>query len=401
MSKSKVVRLAPLMHRGNSCVAMYFNIDVSISNVVKQIAGRLFSVTHSCWYVVDAPGLRGRVVDHLKKRGIEVDVSAYESKEPTAVRSQESPKKMPLHHLLPMPSPEHVRALRLSEQQLNLKGYSVNTRRTYLHQLKEFFIFYNETSALDITESEIRNYMLYLVEKKKVSRSTHGQAINAIKFFYERVLKQERKVYHLERPLREKRLPAVLSADEILSMFAQLQNVKHKLMMMLLYSGGLRRSELLNLRAGDVDIDRRVIFIRGGKGKKDRQTILADRVVPLFGEYIKKYDPMLWLFQGPDGGQYSATSLRKILERAAKGAGIRKRVTLHMLRHSFATHLLEGGTSTRYIQVLLGHESPKTTEQYTHVAAAGIYRVKSPLDGLESERTRRALEDDGGDSVPE
>lgn len=398
MSKSKVVRLAPLMHRGNSCVAMYFNIDISISNVVKKIPGRLFSVTHSCWYVVDAPGLRVRVVDHLENAGIDVDVSAYESIEPDAARSQGFAKKMTLVHSLPMPSPEHARALRMSEQQLNLKGYSANTRRTYLHQLKEFFVFYNETSALDITESEIRNYMLYLVEKKKVSRATHGQAINAIKFFYERVLKQERKVYHLERPLHEKRLPAVLSADEILSIFAQLQNVKHKLMMMLLYSGGLRRSELLNLRAGDVDIHRRVIFIRGGKGKKDRQTILADRVIPLFEVYIKKYDPLLWLFQGPDGGQYSATSLRKILERAVRGAGIRKRVTLHMLRHSFATHLLEGGTSTRYIQVLLGHESPKTTEQYTHVAATEIYRVKSPLDGIDSQSRRKELDDD--DSVP-
>lgn len=121
-----------------------------------------------------------------------------------------------------------------------------------------------------------------------MSRSTHGQAINAIKFFYERVLVQERKVYHLERPMREKRLPEVLSAEEILAIFNHLPNIKHRLMMMLLYSAGLRRSELLNLRAGDVDIDRRVILVRGGKGRKDRQTIVADRAVLLLEEYIKK-----------------------------------------------------------------------------------------------------------------
>jgi integrase/recombinase XerD len=392
----KRVRLAPLQHRGNSCIAMYFNIDQTIADVVRKFPGRTYSRTHTCWYVIDAPGLLQRLIEHLLKGKIDVDTSAYEDprrslQEKTHQQSGEIQEKFSLPPL----SADHLRALRMSEQQLNLKGYSVNTRRTYLQQLKEFFIFYDSTSPLDITETEIRNFMLYLVEKKKVSRSTHGQAINAIKFFYERVLKQERKVYQLERPMRERRLPEVLSAEEILSIFEQLSNVKHKLMMMLLYSGGLRRSELLNLRAGDVDVHRRVILIRGGKGKKDRQTILADRVIPLFEQYMKKYDPLLWLFQGPNGGQYSATSLRQILKRAARSAGIRKNVRLHMLRHSFATHLLEAGTSTRYIQVLLGHESPKTTEQYTHVAAAGIYRVKSPLDSLESlNQDGKKLEDE-------
>lgn len=400
MNKHKLVRLAPLQHRGNKCIAMYYNIDQIIDNAVRRFPGRTFSITHSCWYVIDGPGLLDRVIDHLSRENIDVDVSAYKNVNTHGVdKAPEHVDKTHARQPLPPLSEEHMGAIRLSEQRLNLKGYSVNTKKTYKHQLKEFFAFYNDTSALDITENEINNYMVYLVEKKKVSRSTHGQAINAIKFFYERVLKQERKVYHLERPMREKRLPEVLSTNEVLSIFAQLSNLKHKLMMMLLYSGGLRRSELLNLRAGDVDIERRVIFIRGGKGKKDRQTILADRVIPLFEEYVKKYDPLLWLFQGSDGGQYSVTSLRKILERAVKGAGIRKRVRLHMLRHSFATHLLEAGTSTRYIQVLLGHESPKTTEQYTHVAAAGIYRVRSPLDNIEAGSDRKRLEDEGGAKV--
>lgn len=393
MKKSAVVRLAPLMHRGKRCIAMYYKFDERINNVVRNFPGRLFSVTHSCWYVVEASGVLALLVDHLSKEEIAVDYSAYEKmKSPDATkRDGGNQRRLPLPELSDM----HKRAMRLVEQQLNLKGYSANTRKTYLQQFKEFLAFYNETDALDITETEIRNYMLYLVERKKVSRSTHGQAINAIKFFYERVLKQERKVYHLERPLREQRLPEVLSAEEIAALLNAISNLKHKLMVMLIYSAGLRRSELLNLRTGDVDVDRRIILIRGGKGRKDRQTMLADRVVPLVQDYLKQYEPTLWMFTGPDGRPYSATSLRKIVKKAASAAGIRKTVRLHMLRHSFATHLLEAGTSTRYIQVLLGHESPKTTEAYTHVAVTGIYKVKSPLDILSNDGSGKVIGDSG------
>jgi site-specific recombinase XerD len=152
-----------------------------------------------------------RVVDHFKSNGVAVDTSAFDQ-QPS---SDFTNKRVTLP---PLPD-EHIRAMRMSEQQLNLRGYSLNTRRTYLQQLKQFFTFYNSTSPIDITETEVQNYMLYLVEKKRVSRSTQGQAINAIKFFFKRVLKQERKVYHLVRPLPERRLPEVLSAEEVVSIF--------------------------------------------------------------------------------------------------------------------------------------------------------------------------------------
>jgi site-specific recombinase XerD len=246
--------------------------------------------------------------------------------------------------------------------------------------------FFYDSDPMDLGEEEIRNYLLYLVDKKKLSKSTQNQAINSIKFYYEKVLGQERKVYHLERPLREYRLPAVLSQEEVLKIFEATSNLKHRLMLMLIYSSGLRRSELLNLQVGDVDVNRGMVLIRGGKGRKDRQSVFANYLTPLLDEYLKKYKPGFWLFEGVGGEKYSASSLRQLLKAAVEKAGIRKRVRLHMLRHSFATHLLEAGTSTRYIQVLLGHQSPKTTELYAHVSRFALDRIKSPLDELASSR---------------
>lgn len=370
----------PLFHRDKPRIGIYFDYDPHVNAIVRRLPGRVFSVTQSCWYVTDEPGALNRVKSFLEAERVEFDVAGLNPVETTSP-PPDTPLKPKVHKSALGPlSAEHVKALRMMQQQLNIKGYSDNTKRTYQQHFKEFLFFYNSTSVLDISEQEIVNFMLYLVERKKVSRSAQGQAINAIKFFYERVLKQERKVYHLERPLREKSLPEVLSKEEVLAIFESIKNPKHRLIMMLIYSAGLRRSELLNLRTGDADIDRRIIFIRGGKGRKDRQTMLAQHVIPLLEVYLKEYTPLLWLFEGPGGSRYSATSLQIILKRAVKAAGIRKSVRLHMLRHSFATHLLEAGTSTRYIQVLLGHESSKTTEAYTHVAALGVYKIKSPLD---------------------
>lgn len=161
-------------------------------------------------------------------------------------------------------------------------------------------------------------------------------------------------------------------------------------MIMLIYSAGLRRSELLNLRTGDIDVARHTVFIRGGKGRRDRQSILAQSIIPLLQRYEKRYSTQFWLFEGPGGERYSESSLRQILNRAAKQAGITKQVRLHMLRHSFATHLLEAGTSTRYIQVLLGHESSQTTEVYTHVSRFALDKIQSPLDQLVNKRELKA-----------
>jgi site-specific recombinase XerD len=219
--------------------------------------------------------------------------------------------------------------------------------------------------------------------ERKVSSSTQNTAINAIKFYYERVLGGKRRFYALDRPNTEKTLPTVLSTEEIAAIMKATQNLKHKAILMLIYSGGLRISEATNLKISDIDSARMQIRIAQSKGNKDRYTLLSHKTLQVLREYAKQYHPKDYLFEGAEGGPYSTRSIQEFFKEVCQRAGIKKRVTVHTLRHSFATHLLENGTDLRYIQALLGHESSKTTEMYTHVTTKGFFAIKNPLDNLE------------------
>jgi len=207
--------------------------------------------------------------------------------------------------------------------------------------------------------------------------------INAIKFYYEKVLKGKRETYYIERPRKEKYLPTVLSESEIGSIIGSIDNIKHKCLIMTAYSAGLIVGELLRLKPGDIDSQRMLITIRQGKGKKDRVTLLSKVLLELLRNYYKQSLPQEYLFEGVAGGQYSVSSVQSILKEACRKAGIKKHVTKHTLRHSFATHLLEHNTDLRYIQELLGHTNPKTTQIYTHITTKGLDQLRSPLDNLE------------------
>lgn len=248
---------------------------------------------------------------------------------------------------------------------------------------KDFINYFPEKDIEALTETDIQVYQNYLVRIKKVSSSTQNQVINAIKFYFEKVKGGKRTVYTLERPIKESKLPQVLSKKEVMAILGSVHNVKHKAMLYLAYSGGLRAGELINLRKEDIDSESMRLFIRGGKGKKDRVTLLSKKALNLLRIYYREYKPVNWLFDGQNGQQYSLSSLRSVFNQAVKRAQISKRVTLHTLRHSFATHLLEKGTDLRYIQVLLGHNSSKTTEIYTHITHKGMNKITSPLDELD------------------
>jgi integrase/recombinase XerD len=374
------VKVSNLFHRGKDCLALQFEFNRPLIELIKKIPGARFSYTHKAWYIEKRPTLLNEIFETLKDYAL-VDISALGNPTKENVKTSTTPvvAREPLN-------PMHEQVLRMMEQKLKLRAYSENTIRTYLQSFKDFLHFYNDTDPTDLLEAEIRNYLLFLIEKKKLSRSSQNQAINAIKFFYEKVLGQERKVYHLERPMRERRLPEVLSQLEVMQIFEALGNLKHRVMLMLVYAAGLRRSELLNLLVGDVDLNRNVVFIRAAKGSRDRQSVMAQSLGPMLEQYIKEYKPKMWLFEGMNGERYSPTSLRMVLKAGVEKAGIKKRVRLHMLRHSFATHLLEAGTSTRYIQVLLGHQSPKTTEVYAHVSRFSLDKIQSPLDQIATTR---------------
>ena len=260
--------------------------------------------------------------------------------------------------------------------------YSEQTVRVYSAMFEGFINFYHDQEINDIEESKITDYLRHLVFDRKVSTSFQNQAINAVKFYYERVLGGERKIYLVERPRREQTLPVVLNEDEISDILNAAENIKHRAILMTIYSAGLRIGEVLALKIKDIDSKRMQIRVEQAKGKKDRYTVLSPVTLELLRKYIKEHKPKKWLFEGPNHTQYSDTSVQHILRSAVEKAGIRKRVTVHTLRHSFATHLLENGTDLRYIQTLLGHSSSKTTEIYTHVTTKAFGNIKSPLDKL-------------------
>ena len=270
------------------------------------------------------------------------------------------------------------------EEKLTLKRYSLWTIKAYKNHMIGLFHFQHKVLPENIGEKEVHDYLLYQIKKKRISESTQNQIINAYKAFAERVLKRPKEFIEIIRPKNPKKMPNVLSTEEVVAILEAPKNLKHKLALMLIYSAGLRRSELLNLKKKDISFQRRRIHIKGGKGKKDRYVVLAEAVIPYLKKYIRRYDPTNWLFEGQQGGKYSATSLQKIFERALNASGANTLASLHTLRHSYATHCVENGHNLKTIQSALGHGSLKTTEIYLHLSSEALKKLKSPLDSLES-----------------
>jgi site-specific recombinase XerD len=264
-------------------------------------------------------------------------------------------------------------------EKLELRQYSNNTIKTYVSCFERFINFYYHKPINELNEVDIRQYIKYLTNKD-FSKSYINQSINSIKFYYEIVLGVPNRFYEIERPRKDIKLPTVLSKDEVVNLINATNNIKHKCILSLLYSAGLRRGELLNLKINDIDSSRMLIKVENAKGNKDRYTLLGNTMLKELRIYYKQYMPSEYLFEGPNGTKYSPSSISNIINNAAKKIGLRKHVTAHTLRHSFATHLLESGTDLRHIQVLLGHNSTKTTEIYTHVASTSFNSIKNPLD---------------------
>jgi site-specific recombinase XerD len=251
------------------------------------------------------------------------------------------------------------------EKELTARRYSPRTTKAYL-RYNEDFLKFSRKNPHEVENSDVKDYLFHLVKEKEVSTSTLNTAINALKFYYGELLKK-RFAYEIKRPKKDKKLPVVLSQEEISRILSSVGNIKHRLILMLVYSAGLRVSEVVKLKLEDIDVERKLIHIRGAKGRKDRYTMLSDVVIGSLEVYLKAYQPEKWLFPGQKTGSHITTrTVQRIFEDTIEKAGIKKDVSVHSLRHSFATHLLESGTDLRYIQELLGHKSSKTTEIYTH-----------------------------------
>ena len=290
--------------------------------------------------------------------------------------------KIPLHQQT-VPSEEGIAAIEKFKQWLLSKRYSPSTIKTYSEALKSFLIFYREKPIAEISNEDVIVYNNDYILKNNLSASYQNQIVNAIKLFFQTIRETKMMVDKIHRPKRSKLLPNVLSKEEIKLILNAHSNIKHKTMLSLIYSCGLRRSELLNLKPADIDSKRGIVIIRQSKGKKDRIAPLSPKILDMLREYYIGFKPKTWLFEGQnENTKYDERSLSNVLKQALTKSRINKPVSLHWLRHSYATHLLESGTDLRYIQELLGHSSSKTTEIYTHVSTKSIQQIKSPFDDL-------------------
>ena len=265
-----------------------------------------------------------------------------------------------------------------------LQGLAPRTRKLYLGYARRF-ARWKDPPLAEAEVTEVRRYLVYLVEERGVSRSAHTQAISALRFLFEKVLRRREGLGDIPRPRRRKSLPNVLSREEVAALVGAARHPSTRALIMILYSSGLRVSEVVRLRPEDLDHDRGLLRVRCGKGSKDRFTLLSRKAVKAVDRHLLFRDETAgpWLFPGGRKGRHLTTrSVQKTVARAAARAKIRKRVTPHVLRHSFATHLLEAGTDLRYIQKLLGHASSRTTEIYTHVSNRDLSRIRNPLDDL-------------------
>jgi len=267
------------------------------------------------------------------------------------------------------------------EQEMRLRNFSQKTIRAYLHYNKELLRFANYKSPKGINKQDIRDYLDFLLRSNK-SSATVNLVVNALKFYYEKILQRKFfvPVAGIKRPKQEKKLPIVLSRQEIIKMIEITDNLKHRLIIQILYSSGLRVSELVNLKIDDIDFYRQIITVKAGKGKKDRITIVSKVVLKNMEKYLLEYQPLVYLFESHEAGKkMNVRSAQMIVAQAVKRVGVNKNITAHSLRHSFATHLLENGVNLRYIQELLGHARLETTQIYTKVAVNKLNEINDLL----------------------
>ncbi len=357
MNNNSIVKYELAHHKGKEVIFIRFDYDVALIARVKKLVGVQWSQSQKAWYVLDTAMYR-------EKFGL-------------------SPKnpigKEVLSNIHPINQPVLQRYIEI----LQLKAYSPNTINTYRNEFAQLLYILKDTKVDDLDADRLRGYFLYCINTLKLSENTLHSRINAVKFYFEQVLKREKFFFEIPRPKKPSILPNVLAISQVEKLFSNLENLKHKTMLYLAYSAGLRVSEVVNLKIKDIHSERMVINIKGAKGKKDRTVSLSEGILELLRKYYTVYTPKEWLFEGQyKDSPYSTRSLQQIFHRAKDASKIMQPVTFHSLRHSYATHLHEAGTDIKLIQELLGHNDLKTTLRYTHVSNLTLEKIKSPFDNL-------------------
>jgi integrase/recombinase XerD len=364
------VTLNPFYHRGEECIGIFFNPSRTLTAIVKKIPRAKWSRTHQCWYISCTKehylhlsnALQNKVTIqkdalriYLQKRKAIVPPQQKVSAQQKKIRSS-SAKMMILYPL----SKENLAALAAFKNMLTLKAYSANTIRNYCNEFHHLLRLLGKRSVNDLNKQQIMSYLLWLIEKQGYSEMHVHIAINAIKFYFEQVMKRNREFYDLPRPKKPIKLPSVLAEEEVISLVQKIENIKHRAIILAGYSAGMRVSEIINLKVNDIDSKRMMIRIKAAKGKKDRMVPLSKRLLETLRDYYRQYKPKEYLFEGRTGESYSSRSIQLILSDAKLKAKVKKKGSTDMLKHN----------------------SIKTTMRYTHVSRKSLDKVESPLDKL-------------------
>ena len=395
------VQLKPILHQGRECIGIYYEVSFTLNGLLRSKAGARWSQTHKCWYVPLSRddynnvclALKGRVeLEEQELQGYldkKKAVNAVIPEVPDPVPVKEPNVIQPVKRVSVEPvvqvQPINQAVLPALKQELVLRAYSSSTIKTYINEVRVFLGAIGSRPAATYTVQQLRDYLQYCFEHLKLSENTLHSRINALKFYYEQVLKREKFFWDIPRPKKPMQLPKLLNEDELARLFNSIQNKKHKAILFTAYSAGLRVSEVVNLRLADIDGKRMQIHVRDAKGKKDRYVNLSPVLLDILRQYVKMVRPVPkeYLFESEQTGKaYPTRTVQQIFTNAKNKAGIRKEVGIHSLRHSFATHLLDKGTDIRYIKDLLGHFDIKTTERYLHVSKKQLVNVISPFDDL-------------------
>ena len=381
----KQIVLSKIVHRDVNCIKIVFDKDEVLDKLVRNINGCRWSQTHRGWYVPERKDLVSEIFRQFKEKAYLDYRNIKETplcNDVLFIKNQaETELKRP--NKLEELSPEGYQKIIEFKRWLRSKRYSESTIGTYTDALKTFLRYYSDKPISEITNQDVIIFNNDFILVNKLSVSFQNQIVNAVKLFFRTIENRKLDPELIHRPKRQKLLPNVLSKEEVKLILNAHNNIKHKAMLSLIYSCGLRCGELLALKPEHIDSNRKLLIIKQGKGRKDRIVPLSEKIINMLREYFIACKPEVYLFEGQTKGEiYDISSLQKVLKHALEKANIKKPVTLHWLRHSYATHLLENGTDLRYIQEILGHRSSKTTEIYTHVSTKCLQKIVSPFDYL-------------------
>jgi len=368
----KIVTISEIKQKGHYYIVLDFLFDRKLHDILMNL-GCTYDSKKQNYKILNTASNYYKIINEL---------SSQYSLDTNKLRKsylERTINKTPLRTIMELNEEANI-LIRKFDRYMVSKRYSEQTVKSYLVAIKQFLGYFSDRNPLEIGNEEVNDYVFNYIIPKGYSISVQRQLVSAIKLFYGYISGRKMNIDKLETPRKEFSLPKLLSTEEIRKMMEVSVNLKHKTILMVLYGTGIRMAELLHLQISDINSKQGVIHIRKGKGNKDRNVQLNDILLKQLRAYFIAYRPKVYLFEGQGGNMYSSSSVNNTLKQAARRAGINKRVSAHMIRHSYATHMLDKGISIRHIQVLLGHKSSTTTEIYTHVSTQGIKDIGNPLD---------------------